>query len=112
MRLMSPRAMCVLRFLSPPSARYARHRTPFIYVPEEYDRNSSESMAVVNAALCAGLYPKLLIVDSGGVQQLKTLSNNQLVSFHPSSVNFGRRPLDFGVNYLSYFTIMCVHSIR
>jgi len=51
------------------------------------------------------LYPKLLTVDrSNG--QMRTISNNQHASFHPSSINFGRKPVDFGVNHLSYFTLM------
>lgn len=65
-------------------------------------------MALLNAALCAGLYPKLLTLqDSSGI---KSIGNNQSIAFHPSSVNFGRKPQDFGVNYLSYFTIMYVGS--
>jgi len=36
----------------------------------------------------------------------RTLSNNQAVSFHPSSVNFQRKGKEFGVNYLCYFTLM------
>ncbi|KAL5495158.1 hypothetical protein ACEPAI_620 [Sanghuangporus weigelae] len=88
--------------------RYSRgYRTRFVPVPTDYDRNNDESMVLLNAALCAGLYPKLLsLQDSANGQQLRTLGNNQTVAFHPSSVNFGRRPQDFGVNYLCYFTIM------
>ncbi len=40
-----------------------------------------------------------------------TITNNQAVALHPSSVNVGRRPRDFGVNYLSYFTIMGVMQL-
>jgi ATP-dependent RNA helicase DHX29 len=87
-------------------ARYGRNRTCFVNVPPEYDVNS-KNYALVNAALVAGLYPKVLSIDSksGG---LRTVSNNQSASFHPSSVNFGRKAVDFGVNYLAYFTLMCV----
>ncbi|KAL5535622.1 hypothetical protein ACEPAF_3716 [Sanghuangporus sanghuang] len=89
-------------------SRYSRgYRTRFVPVPTDYDRNNNESMLLLNAALCAGLYPKLLsLQDSANGQQLRILGNNQTVAFHPSSVNFGRRPQDFGVNYLCYFTIM------
>ena len=38
--------------------------------------------------------------------QLRTNGNYQSVHFHPSSVNFGRKAGDFGVNYLTYFTLM------
>ncbi|KAJ2920247.1 hypothetical protein MD484_g9, partial [Candolleomyces efflorescens] len=85
-------------------ARYGRNRTRFVNVPPEYDVNS-KNYALINAALVAGLYPKVLSIDSksGG---LRTVSNNQSASFHPSSVNFGRKAVDFGVNHLAYFTLM------
>ncbi|THH02832.1 hypothetical protein EW026_g81 [Hermanssonia centrifuga] len=88
-------------------ARYSRNRNRFITIPPELDRNSSNS-ALIHAAISAGLYPKLLSIEQtkDGKDRLVTVTNNQSVSFHPSSVNFGRRPRDFGVNYLSYFTIM------
>lgn len=62
----------------------------------------------MNAALTAGLYPKILSaeVTKTGSNKLVTVTNNQSVWFHPSSVNFGRKPRDFGVSYLCYFTIM------
>ena len=72
--------------------------------PAELDRNSS-NYAIVSAALAAGLYPKILSVETK-TQRLVTITNNQPVTLHPSSVNRGRRPSDFGVNYLCYFTIM------
>ncbi|TRM65724.1 P-loop containing nucleoside triphosphate hydrolase protein [Schizophyllum amplum] len=84
-------------------SRYTRNRTKFVSVPSEFDVNS-ENTFLVNAALAAGLYPKLLSVDRGGT--MRTISNNQAASFHPSSVNFKRRPLSFGVNHLAYFTLM------
>ncbi|KAF6766323.1 pre-mRNA-splicing factor ATP-dependent RNA helicase prp22 [Ephemerocybe angulata] len=87
-------------------ARYARNRTRFVNVPPEYDVNS-RNFALINAALVAGLYPKVLSIDSkNSGPQLRTITNNQSAFFHPSSVNFGRKPADFGVNYLAYFTLM------
>lgn len=76
-------------------------------MPSAYDVNSVNP-TLVNAALAAGLYPKILSVTTAkdGYDKLVTITNNQAVSFHPSSINFGRRPRDFGVSYLSYFTIM------
>ena len=50
-----------------------------------------------------------MINDSNG--QLRTVTNNQPVSFHPSSINFGKKVADFGVNYLCYFTIMLVNFV-
>uniref|UniRef100_D8PKN2 RNA helicase n=1 Tax=Schizophyllum commune (strain H4-8 / FGSC 9210) TaxID=578458 RepID=D8PKN2_SCHCM len=85
-------------------SRYTRSRTRFVNVPAQFDVNSDNAF-LVNAALAAGLYPKLLSVDrSSGA--MRTITNNQTAFFHPSSVNFGRRPLDFGVNHLAYFTLM------
>ncbi|KAJ7925913.1 P-loop containing nucleoside triphosphate hydrolase protein [Mycena leptocephala] len=81
-----------------------RNRTRFVMVPPELDLNPS-NLVLLNAALTAGLYPKILSIDhSNG--QMRTISNNQQASFHPSSVNFGRKPLDFGVSHLAYFTLM------
>ncbi|KAI0094612.1 P-loop containing nucleoside triphosphate hydrolase protein [Irpex rosettiformis] len=89
-------------------ARYSsRGRVRFVTVPPQYDQNSS-NIPLINAALAAGLYPKLLsiVTAKDGKDKLVTITNNQAVALHPSSVNCGRKPRDFGVNYLSYFTIM------
>ncbi|KAF9499777.1 P-loop containing nucleoside triphosphate hydrolase protein [Pleurotus eryngii] len=85
-------------------ARYSRGRTRFVMVPHDLDSNSS-NVDLLNAALVAGLYPKILSVDSQ-TGQMRTILNNQQASFHPSSINFGRKPADFGVNHLAYFTLM------
>ena len=86
-------------------ARFAgRHRTKFVLLPPEVDIHS-ENTALINAALTAGLYPKILRIDPKD-GQLSTVTNSQAVSFHPSSINFRRKPLDFGVNHLAFFTIM------
>jgi len=77
-----------------------------VLLPPEFDIYS-ENNALINAALTAGLYPKILKVASDPTDgQLSTVTNSQTVAFHPSSVNFRRRPQDFGVNYLAFFTIM------
>jgi hypothetical protein len=88
------------------SARYVRNRTRFMNVPAELDVNSNNPL-LVNAALTAGLYPKILSVDPQG-GQMRTITNNQQAYFHPSSINFGRNVLDFSINYLTYFTLMLV----
>ncbi|KAJ6503399.1 P-loop containing nucleoside triphosphate hydrolase protein [Mycena vitilis] len=81
-----------------------RRQTRFVMVPPELDVNPG-NVVLLNAALTAGLYPKILSIDhSNG--QMRTISNNQHASFHPSSVNFRRKPSDFGVNHLAYFTLM------
>lgn len=92
------------------SARYGRNRSRLITVPAELDSNST-NYYIVNAALTAGLYPKILAIDpSSG--QMRTITNNQAASFHPSSVNFKKKPSDFGINYLAYFTLMYVSLLH
>ncbi|RPD63094.1 P-loop containing nucleoside triphosphate hydrolase protein [Lentinus tigrinus ALCF2SS1-6] len=88
-------------------ARYGRSKTRFVNVPTDLDVNSGNA-AIVHAALAAGLYPKILTIDpfKGDRGEMRTIGNNQPASFHPSSVNFKRRLRDFGVNHLSYFTLM------
>ncbi|KAI0361784.1 P-loop containing nucleoside triphosphate hydrolase protein [Trametes cingulata] len=85
-------------------ARYGRSKTRFVTVPSDLDVNSNNA-AIVNAALAAGLYPKILAVDplKG---EMRTITNNQPAAFHPSSVNFKKRLGEFGVNHLCYFTLM------
>lgn len=73
-------------------------------LPNELDCNSTNA-ALLNASLVAGLFPKVLAIDAAN-GQLKTITNNQPASFHPSSVNFRRKAVDFGVHHLSYFTLM------
>jgi ATP-dependent RNA helicase DHX29 len=75
-----------------------------VLLPPELDIHS-ENNALISAALAAGLYPKILSIDPAH-GQLSTITNSQAVTFHPSSVNFRRRPQDFGVNHLAFFTIM------
>jgi ATP-dependent RNA helicase DHX29 len=93
----------------PTSARFtSRQRVRFVSVPPDLNTNAqnNESWAI-NAALAAGLFPKLLIVENGKMQML---GNSQPVGFHPSSVNFRRRPGDVvgGGTCLMYFTLMYV----
>ncbi|EIW86594.1 P-loop containing nucleoside triphosphate hydrolase protein [Coniophora puteana RWD-64-598 SS2] len=82
----------------------ARSTRCLVTIPPVLDENSLDP-AFVHAALTAGLYPKLLALDPTN-QQMRTISNNQMVSAHPSSINFGRKAIDFGVNHLTYFTLM------
>lgn len=89
------------------SARFGRNRYRFVTVPPELDSNSN-NVTIVNAALLSGLYPKLIYVDIANGLQMRTLSNNQAAFFHPSSINFRRKPKDITSNYLVYFTLMYV----
>ncbi|KDQ19932.1 hypothetical protein BOTBODRAFT_125441 [Botryobasidium botryosum FD-172 SS1] len=82
-------------------ARYSRgNRTRFIYLPSELDQSPSDNV-MLNAALAAGLYPRVLSLRNG----IQTM-NNAAAAFHPSSINHRRPPKDFGVNYMCYFTLM------
>lgn len=83
----------------------------FMTAPADLDVNSN-SMAILNAAISAGLYPKLLSIEPKSYQ-LKTIGNNQPVSIHPSSVNFRMRlsELPRGANHLVYFTIMSTKKL-
>lgn len=86
-------------------ARFHRSRTRFMLLPPELDIHS-ENTSLINATLTAGLYPKILKIDPKD-GQLFTMTKSH-VAFHPSSVNFRRKPQDFGVNHLAFFTIMLV----
>ncbi|PCH33517.1 pre-mRNA-splicing factor ATP-dependent RNA helicase prp22 [Wolfiporia cocos MD-104 SS10] len=85
-------------------ARYSRGRTRFVNVPQELNANGG-NFFLLNAALGAGLYPKILYIDPS-TGSMKTITNNQAASFHPSSINFGRNALSFGASHLCYFTLM------
>jgi len=85
-------------------ARYSRNRIRFVTLPADLDRNSTNT-ALVNASLASGLYPKILAIDATN-RQMRTITNNQPAAFHPSSVNFRKNVVDFGVHHLSYFTLM------
>ncbi|KAG8844850.1 hypothetical protein FRB96_002810 [Tulasnella sp. 330] len=93
--------------------RFGRRKTHFIAVPSEYDVNGEDNV-IINAALCTGLYPKILCVDPA-TGALRTLSNNRQAAFHPSSVNFDRellkperirKPRETGVNFWCFFNLL------
>lgn len=91
-------------------ARYSRWKTHLVPIPVDYNVHGEDSR-VISSALGAGLYPKILSVDTNsGV--LRTLANNQAAAFHPSSVNFRLRgrPQTVGAEYLAFFTLM--HSTK
>ncbi|KAJ3571585.1 hypothetical protein NP233_g3653 [Leucocoprinus birnbaumii] len=85
-------------------ARWSRGKSRFVTIPAELDVNSSNP-AIINACLVAGLYPKVLAFDHIR-HDLKTITNNQTVWMHPTSINFNRKLSDIGCNYFSYFTLM------
>ncbi|KAG8705553.1 hypothetical protein FRC08_001613 [Ceratobasidium sp. 394] len=84
--------------------RFQRNRTKFMDVPEHLNSGPT-NFGLIQAALTAGMYPKIISIDpSSG--QMQTINNNRPVAFHPSSVNFKKLPRDFGLNYLCYSTLM------
>ena len=102
-----PISFVLYRRSPPTSARFSsRQRVRFVSVPPDLNTNAQNSSPwAINAALAAGLFPKLLIVEKGKMQ---TLGNSQPVGFHPSSVNFKKRPEDIvgSGTCLMYFTLM------
>lgn len=59
-------------------ARYNRgFRTRFVTVPPEYNTNAKNTQ-ILGAALAAGLYPKLLVIDPAG--GMRTVTNQQAVA--------------------------------
>jgi ATP-dependent RNA helicase DHX29 len=67
-------------------ARYSRGvRTKFVTIPTELNVNA-ENAQVLGAALAAGLYPKLINLDSAG--GLKTIINQQPVAIVSLSSRF------------------------
>src|SRR5258706_4567992 len=85
-----PSLHLVSALTSPTSARFtSRQRVRFVSVPPDLNTNAQDSASwAINAALAAGLCPKLLIREKG---QMQDLSNSQPAAFHASSVNFKKR---------------------
>jgi ATP-dependent RNA helicase DHX29 len=85
-------------------ARYSRgFKTRFVNVPAHLNENAANER-ILAASLASGLYPKILTIDPAG--GLRTISNQQPVSIHPSSINFGLPKSEFGSNNLVYYTLM------
>lgn len=88
-------------------ARFGRnnsYKPRFMTIPSDLNSNGN-SLSILNAALVAGLFPKLLSTDAA-TGQMRTISNNQVASFHPSSVNFRKQPRELGANHIVYFALM------
>ncbi|KIK28427.1 hypothetical protein PISMIDRAFT_673419 [Pisolithus microcarpus 441] len=88
-------------------ARFGRnnsYKPCFMTIPTDLNGNGN-SLSVVNAALVAGLFPKLLSTDAD-TGQMRTISNNQVALFHPLSVNFRKQPRELGAKHIVYFALM------
>ncbi|SNX81910.1 probable DNA/RNA helicase (DEAD/H box family II) [Melanopsichium pennsylvanicum] len=94
-----------LRYRSGGSANFSKPK--FMTIPSHLDENSS-SLSMIHASLATGLYPKLLHIDAK-TYQLKTITNNQPTSIHPSSVNFRSKMSELirsSSSYMLYYTMM------
>ncbi|KAJ1303899.1 hypothetical protein OPQ81_008311 [Rhizoctonia solani] len=84
--------------------RFQRQRTKLMALPESLS-SPDANIGLVQAALTAGMFPKILSIDSTS-GQMQTISNNRPVAFHPSSVNFRRAPREFRCTYLCYSSLV------
>ncbi|CAJ0845483.1 539_t:CDS:10 [Entrophospora sp. SA101] len=70
-----------LKFLS-------RNNRKLCKMPLNYNAQSN-SYSIINAAIVAGLYPKILYYNSKNKELITIINNDQkLVNIHPSSINF------------------------
>lgn len=86
--------------------RFRSAGTRFMRVPSQYDTNSA-NLVMLNTAIAAALYPKLLVID-GQNGTFRTLTNNAPAVIHPSSVNFKVKvdQLPQGFHHFVYYSIM------
>ncbi|CAE6438679.1 unnamed protein product [Rhizoctonia solani] len=89
--------------------RFQRQRTKVMELPESISSPNTD-VGLVQAALTAGMFPKIISIDSAS-GHMQTIGNNRPVAFHPSSVNFRRAPREFKSSYLCYFSLMQVAQI-
>lgn len=88
-------------------ARFGRnnsYKPRFVTIPTDLNSNSN-SLSIINAAVVAGLFPKLLSTDAT-TGQMCTITNNQAYSFHPSSVNFRKQPRELSANHIVHYALM------
>ncbi|KAH7333960.1 P-loop containing nucleoside triphosphate hydrolase protein [Rhizoctonia solani] len=73
--------------------RFQRRGAKFMELPASLS-SPDTNVGLVQAALTAGMFPKIISIDftSG---QMQTISNNRPIAFHPSSVNFRKDPREF-----------------
>ncbi|KAH8835166.1 P-loop containing nucleoside triphosphate hydrolase protein [Flagelloscypha sp. PMI_526] len=76
------------------------NRVHFFNLPSTLSEYSDTDL-IVDAALTMGLYPRLLKLEGN---TMRTITNNQTVQFHPSSVH-PRWMTDVAWNYFTYFTL-------
>jgi len=90
--------------------RRARHGRPkLLDIPAHLNTHGLEA-SVVTLALVAAMYPKLLIVDEGS-QQMRTLTNNQPATVHPSSVNARKALGAPSMHFVLYHSIVYSHRL-
>ncbi|WFC93979.1 RNA helicase [Malassezia brasiliensis] len=87
------------------SRNRTRHGRPrLIEVPQELDKYA-ECPQAIQLALVAALYPKVAWIDTR-TGMIRTTTNNQMVTVHPTSVNFQTRPRFGPTHFLLYHSVM------
>ncbi|QRW22773.1 Helicase associated domain (HA2) [Rhizoctonia solani] len=89
--------------------RFQRQRTKIMQLPESIS-SPDVNVGLIEAALTAGMFPKIISIDSS-TGHMQTIGNNRPVAFHPSSVNFKRALREFKSSYLCYFSLMQVAPV-
>jgi len=90
--------------------RRMRHGRPkLLDIPMHLNTHSLDA-SVVTLALVAAMYPKLLVVDEGS-QQMRTLTNNQPATVHPSSVNARKALGAPSMHFVLYHSIVYSHRL-
>ncbi|WFD18140.1 RNA helicase [Malassezia caprae] len=90
--------------------RRARHGRPkLLDIPAHLNTHGLDA-SVVTLALVAAMYPKLLVVDEGS-QQMRTLTNNQPATVHPSSVNARKALGAPSMHFVLYHSIVYSHRL-
>ena len=84
--------------------RTRQGRPRLIEVPQELDKYA-ECPQAIQLALVAALYPKVAWIDTR-TGAIRTMTNNQLITVHPTSVNFQTRPRFGPSHFLLYHSIM------
>ncbi|KAF8699515.1 P-loop containing nucleoside triphosphate hydrolase protein, partial [Rhizoctonia solani] len=89
--------------------RFQRQRTKIMQLPESIS-SPDVNVGLIEAALTAGMFPKIISIDSS-TGHMQTIGNNRPVAFHPSSVNFKRALREFKSSYLCFFSLMQVAPV-
>lgn len=90
--------------------RRVRHGRPKLLEIPAHVNTYGQDASVITLALVAAMYPKLLMVDEG-TQQMRTLTNNQPATVHPSSVNARKALGAPSMHFVLYHSIVYSHRL-